>query len=203
MRNKTSLIISIISIIISVVAVCFSYLRMETVDYNWMEVAIGILSLLTTILIGWQIYNVITFESRLKEEKKNIEINLKKYFDEKIEDSISYNTGLTFITTSFLFCQNKELRGALFLYTIFTALSYFIKIKNIKEVLPDDEEDPILHCLGMIKGEVEYIKAQKGNYNIRISQKDQNDWLEILFKVCPQDYDLIEFVKGIKPLLNP
>lgn len=53
----------------------------------------GVLSVLVTVLIGWQLYNILSFESRINKLKREIKIEsikqseaLKKEIDYKIDD---------------------------------------------------------------------------------------------------------------------
>lgn len=62
-------IIIIASLIMSSIAICRSLPRIYGVDY--IGVIIGILSLLVTILIGWNIYTVIDFNKKKEELSKN------------------------------------------------------------------------------------------------------------------------------------
>lgn len=56
-----------VSLIMSIAALCRSLPCVMGVDY--MGVIVGILSLLVTVLIGWNIYTVVDF-NRIKEEQK-------------------------------------------------------------------------------------------------------------------------------------
>lgn len=62
-------IIIIASLVMSTVAMCHSFPRIYGIDY--IGVIIGILSLLVTILIGWNIYTVIDFNKKKEELSKN------------------------------------------------------------------------------------------------------------------------------------
>jgi hypothetical protein len=56
-EGKISIAISLIAIIISIIAICNAYPRELGIDYlGWI---VGVLALLTTILIGWNIYTTI------------------------------------------------------------------------------------------------------------------------------------------------
>lgn len=56
-EGKISLIISLIAIVFSIIAICHIYPRELGLDYlGWI---VGILALLTTILLGWNIYTII------------------------------------------------------------------------------------------------------------------------------------------------
>ena len=71
--NKTEriilYIIIIASLVMSSIAMCRSFPRIYGIDY--IGVIIGILSLLVTILIGWNIYTVIDFNKKKEELSKN------------------------------------------------------------------------------------------------------------------------------------
>ena len=62
-------IIIIASLVMSTVTMCHSFPRIYGIDY--IGVIIGILSLLVTILIGWNIYTVIDFNKKKEELSKN------------------------------------------------------------------------------------------------------------------------------------
>lgn len=71
---KPSVIISSIASILSIVAICMSCPRTDiTLDY--LGLVVGILGVLVTVLVGWNIYMIIDF----KQEKGR----LQQYFDEQ------------------------------------------------------------------------------------------------------------------------
>lgn len=80
--NKTnvSIVASIVSILLSGYAVFVCDKRIEA---DWMGILVGILSLLVTVLIGWQIYTTINIKEELKETN-----TLRKEIDKKIEAAI-------------------------------------------------------------------------------------------------------------------
>lgn len=65
-----------IAIILSIIAIIIATIRCEPITLDWMGVLVGILSLLVTILLGWQIYNALRIEHQIKN------------FENKIEDKI-------------------------------------------------------------------------------------------------------------------
>ena len=66
MINKVNVFLSAIATIISIAAVCFVLLRCEPFEADWMAILVGILSLLTTSLIGWQIYRTIELNRTIR-----------------------------------------------------------------------------------------------------------------------------------------
>lgn len=58
--------ISFIAIIFSITAICIAYTHTKPLNWDIAGVLVSILSMLVTVLIGWQIYNVITIDNRMK-----------------------------------------------------------------------------------------------------------------------------------------
>lgn len=71
------ILLSILAIILSILAICFSFPRTE-MSFDYLGLITGILGVLVTILIGWNIYTVIDF----RQEKQR----LVQYFDEQKKD---------------------------------------------------------------------------------------------------------------------
>lgn len=62
--------ISILSLIVSGIAIGVSFYRTEKLSMDYMGVIVGILSLLVTVLLGWNIYTVIDMKGIKKEYEK-------------------------------------------------------------------------------------------------------------------------------------
>lgn len=63
-------IISYIAFIISILTLFLVWTRIEPVTIEWMGILVGILSLITTILIGWNIFVVIDFKKNINEAEE-------------------------------------------------------------------------------------------------------------------------------------
>lgn len=74
MKTKLSLILSSIAIVLSIITICLTLPRRE-VSLDYLGLITGILGILVTVLIGWNIYMIIDF----RQEKEN----LKQYFEEQ------------------------------------------------------------------------------------------------------------------------
>lgn len=73
MKKETwSFGLSIIAVIISILSLCAAFYRTPTLGIDYQGIIVGILSLLITILIGWQIYNVIYLKNELRKEVLNL-----------------------------------------------------------------------------------------------------------------------------------
>lgn len=87
---KKIIIVSIVAITLSILALCISLFRCSPITYDWMGVLVGILALLTTVLLGWQIYSVINLE-QLKNSLQTKMLSIEK---EKIISMISVNSAM-------------------------------------------------------------------------------------------------------------
>lgn len=56
MKQSTTIIISIATMLVSVAALCISLLRCEPITMDWMGVLVVVLSFLVTLVLGWNIY---------------------------------------------------------------------------------------------------------------------------------------------------
>ncbi|MEG1007241.1 MAG: hypothetical protein RSO15_13315 [Bacteroides sp.] len=89
-KESWALILSGMAVLISI-ACCF--IKIEPISYDYMGVLVGILSLLVTVLIGWNIYTFIDIKGtsqridkfRTEFEEKIEKSNLKTQFDVKME----------------------------------------------------------------------------------------------------------------------
>ena len=69
-------IICIVSLLFSVVAVCTAVWRTPELSFDYQGVIVGVLSLLVTVLIGWNIYTTIGIENRISKFKYAVPISL-------------------------------------------------------------------------------------------------------------------------------
>lgn len=76
-RNLVSWIalgLSVISIVMSIIAICTSYPHNVELGFDYQGVIVGVLSLLVTVLLGWNIYTLI--------DMRGIRMILMKYLPE-------------------------------------------------------------------------------------------------------------------------
>lgn len=73
-RNRIAWIalgLSVVAAITSVIAISIAAYRSPNLGFDYQGVIVGILSLLVTILIGWQIYNALEIKKEIKKEIDN------------------------------------------------------------------------------------------------------------------------------------
>lgn len=104
-RNTITLILSAISIMVSVAALCRTYPHTSDLGMDYQGVIVGILALLVTILIGWQIYTAIN----VKEELKDIK-DLRREINKQERDIYirSTNNLFEFQSAMFMMYDNKK-----------------------------------------------------------------------------------------------
>lgn len=79
MKNNSFSIISLAVSVISLLASGYIICSENRFNADWYAIVIGVLSLLVTVLIGWNIYTVIDFKRRIDDETES----LNKSFEEK------------------------------------------------------------------------------------------------------------------------
>ena len=103
--NTKTLILSAISIMVSVAALCRTYPHTSDLGMDYQGVIVGMLALLVTILIGWQIYTAIN----VKEELKDIK-DLRREINKQERDIYirSTNNLFEFQSAMFMMYDNKK-----------------------------------------------------------------------------------------------
>lgn len=103
--NTITLILSAISIMVSVAALCRTYPHISDLGMDYQGVIVGMLALLVTILIGWQIYTAIN----VKEELKDIK-DLRREINKQERDIYirSTNNLFEFQSAMFMMYDNKK-----------------------------------------------------------------------------------------------
>lgn len=103
--NTITLILSAISIMVSVAALCRTYPHTSDLGMDYQGVIVGMLALLVTILIGWQIYTAIN----VKEELKDIK-DLRREINKQGRDIYirSTNNLFEFQSAMFMMYDNKK-----------------------------------------------------------------------------------------------
>lgn len=103
--NTITLILSAISIMVSVAALCRTYPHTSDLGMDYQGVIVGMLALLVTIPIGWQIYTAIN----VKEELKDIK-DLRREINKQERDIYirSTNNLFEFQSAMFMMYDNKK-----------------------------------------------------------------------------------------------
>ena len=95
--NTITLILSAISIMVSVAALCRTYPHTSDLGMDYQGVIVGILALLVTVLVGMNLYTLVDFGRATKE----VEL-LKAKLHNDINTSLALNSNGTFIMYHYL-----------------------------------------------------------------------------------------------------
>lgn len=96
-RNTITLILSAISIMVSVAALCRTYPHTSDLGMDYQGMIVGILALLVTVLVGMNLYTLVDFGRATKE----VEL-LKAKLHNDINTSLALNSNDTFIMYHYL-----------------------------------------------------------------------------------------------------
>ena len=95
--NTITLILSAISIMVSVAALCRTYPHTSDLGMDYQGVIVGILALLVTVLVGMNLYTLVDFGRATKE----VELLKAKLYND-INTSLALNSNDTFIMYHYL-----------------------------------------------------------------------------------------------------
>ena len=66
-KKNSGILLEWMAIVISIVALSVALFRCEPITHEWMGVLVGVLAVLVTVLVGWNIYTFIDISKRAKE----------------------------------------------------------------------------------------------------------------------------------------
>lgn len=128
-----SIFINIVILVIIIIIVCTHFPRNGELGFDYMGIIVGVLSLLVTMLVGWQIFNLMDVNkkmSQLDDINNNIDIQIEKSKSEIlsiIDDKIRKERMWNFLNYEYQaatkFMLNKEYDSAFrkFCYVACTA----------------------------------------------------------------------------------
>ena len=168
-------IMCVVSFVLSVAAVCMAYYHTPDLGFDYQGVIVGVLSLLVTALIGWQIFSIITLKTEIEKctnEIVNEKLKLLNY-------SITGYTKARLSNTLFYKGDTNSLDNA------FDALEDVVKSGGI------DIENTALNCT--IQRIVDYIDDIKSSNDgkLYIMPGKKNHYLTIMKKIEHEDKDCI------------
>lgn len=195
-----SLIFSIIAFLLSVLAAFQCDKRIEA---DWMSVLVGILSLLVALLVGWQIYNALDLNKKVKDldglyhnirkEVFNEMHDFESKLDKKLKDSINEIKSKN---------QNNNLETNLKVSSYFTASlaasgiynSPKLKMMFLNSSLKSSKQIKDKLFISVIIGIWKDILLN--NKELIISKKEKEEWL-----YCLEDIDTKDAVE-LRNMIN-
>lgn len=177
-------IIIIASLVMSTITMCHSFPRIYGIDY--IGVIVGILSLLVTILIGWNIYTVVDFNRKNNSMRRKVQ-----------EATNILNAEINHIIrgyAAFLSAQHQVVQG----HISFAVEGY---MTAIEESLQSREAEPAK--LG-INGLLELLSQSHSGIIAFCFDKEQRErYISILYKLkVSKEYQALEIDKLIDAFFN-
>ncbi len=158
-----SLILSIISIVFSLIVLSKSIPRIFSsteLQFDYIGAIIGVLSILVTILLGWQIYNVLEINKKVND----VGDKYKKVLNDEISKAVAYTNAITIFTQGVMVLSNNDTSDYAVAYEHFAlAMSEYIKADN-------DIDKNINNCIDNMD---ETLKKEKWNNNYDYGKTEQ------------------------------
>ena len=192
--------LSIAAIICSLDAICVSLPSAPELGIDYIGVIVGILSLLVTMLIGWQIWNVIAIDKKIDGKVKQTSDSLTESINVTKKEMIEYiekanEKSQTEIMTSLLFIQGDNF---LFKSQFENALLRYLDVISdiIEKPYIENYSDAINACILKAR---EAMRSVNNNELKRVLKEEKKEsYLKALLKI--EGYkaiDIIIFLRGL------
>ena len=182
---------SIAAITISIIATTIATYRTPELGFDYQGVIVGILSLLTTTLIGWQIYNVIYIDSKIDKSLKRAIDDQYAIIDKRTKSAKEEAIGTSLFNV-----------GQAMFYNGFYNLALDNYIKAINAIHCSDMENKEAHvekCFQKIMLTISKIKAHSNEYTL--DEKSIESYTNLLLPINDERIiDIIGFIRGIKTI---
>lgn len=129
--HVTAYILSIFAIILSIIAIFFSItsLSNKSLQADWASVLVGVLGALATILIGWQLFNVISFERRIVSLENKIKADIKDELEIVKEEARRFTILNTRRSMYINYKDNKQYKKAF--HSLILSITTSLKLKRL------------------------------------------------------------------------
>ncbi|KAA5451027.1 hypothetical protein [Bacteroides caccae] len=192
--------LSIAAIICSVVAICVSLPSAPELGIDYIGVIVGILSLLVTMLIGWQIWNVIAIDKKIDGKVEQTSDSLTKSIDATKKEMIDYiqkanEKSQAEIMASLLFLQGDTL---LLKSQYESALLRYLDIISdiIEKPYIENYSDAIDACISKAREAKKLVNHNELKRILKVEKRDS--YLKALLKIeGHKAIDIIIFLRGL------
>lgn len=178
-KNKKDIfpiILGIINFALLIPLLCMHFPRIidSNLGFDYMGVIVGVLSLLVTVLVGWNIYTIIDYQKEISKTKKELnfikqDINTlaNKTIQERTELFASIQKDFALISLrNYLMRVDKSFLSSIFTYTIKSVICYSY-LKDYKQA-----DDLIASLINAIPKETYNSIDNKDKLNIKEITKD-------------------------------
>lgn len=148
-KENIALGLSSIAIAVSIIALCISAYRTPELGFDYMGVLVGILALLVTILIGWQVFNAIQMQTTLREINSRMNKEIDDYDHTvsalvvQLHSIIEYFNKRYYAKAidRFIYCLDEANKGSRSDEVIEGIFSYLLAIKDEYKRLEEKEKE--------------------------------------------------------------
>ena len=194
--------VSIVALIIAIVALCRTCPRTVSLSFDYLGVIIGVLSVLVTAVIGWNIYSILDIKGLRSENDSKIKDLEEKFYNNAYTGLAQ--THLSFAKSYFVdlsekdSSKSKNQRVGLFILHYLYTISYYCETKQYKD---GDDKNHIKRWIGVMTKIMNREKEQNANFKLSVFDYNQ------LVKLCDQISDKMpsnelfeEFTEKIKSI---
>lgn len=196
-KENQSLVLSGVALLFSIVAILVAYFRCEPMTADWMGILVGILSLLVTILIGWQIYSVMQVERKMNDTMTKAIDNMNDTIVKAIDDISTKIDKHTEASKEEAIGASLFNLGQVMFYngSYEHALDNFIKaVKAINKSEMKDKDVHIEKCIQDIMITVDLMKKDIDKYSI--SERSLVIYSKILLELHDERvFTIMEFLR--------
>lgn len=178
-KNKKGIfpiILGIINFALLIPLLCMHFPRIidSNLGFDYMGIIVGVLTILVTVLIGWNIYTIIDYQKEISKTKKELnsikqDINTlaNKTIQERTELFASIQKDFALISLrNYLMRADKSFLSSIFTYTIKSVICYSY-LKDYKQA-----DDLIASLINAIPKETYNSIDNKDKLNIKEITKD-------------------------------
>ena len=178
-----SILISTVSVIFSIISLCFAAYRTPELEFDYLGAIIGVQSIIITILIGCQILNYISIKSELR--KTVDEISTDKMI--KLSKAL---LGYTDARLSSIYVYGGNANS---LDNAFSALSVILESKGISAY-----DLSLNYTMSKI---LDYINDMEANDSVEIYKGKKNHYIHLLNQIeHPDKNDIISQIRMAKEI---
>lgn len=188
MAKNISIILSGAAFIIAILTFCITKTNFILPQIDTNSFLVSVLSVLVTILIGWQIYTTIRIDDRIKTEVNKVQEKYVKETTDKI-----FIMGFEFYSVIYHYSKLSD-ELILQLRDLVCILIYGSHIHNIQEFLPENEKN----ILETYSNELIELCHKKKNKIKRLSKDEK----EMLLKVINNTQKNIKGFNLLKTILG-
>ena len=188
-------VLCLIACVLGFASICIAIPRIGDVDLDYMGVIVGILSILVTVLIGWNIYTIVDFNKIKDEQKKFQADSIKKINEMEVSLNKKIENGIIESHKSMVLLYNskgEEMNEDDEFFILFHYLSILIhqsKIGMIKDC--NRTIDAILFTVGDIQvplyrnDAIQNLLGEIENKNVISKWQDLAGFIKSHIKVIP------------------